>query len=750
MAPDFDRFATYAYDEAGNMLSISDVSESGTDTQCFRYDHLRRLTEAWAQGTRSCATTPSESAMGGPAPYWHSYTYDAVGNRLTETLHEEDTERTYTYPEPGQPQPHTVTSVVDEAPDVTSLEQYTYDEAGNTRTRQLGGDTQTLTWNAEGRLAEVEEADGSRTEYVYDADGQRLIGRTPTETTLYLGHTELTVAEGESTARATRYIDAGGGNTVVFGDDGTLTYLLADHLGTGQVAVDAYTLDVAHRRNLPFGGIRGPDPFFWAGTRGYVGGTTAPSTGLTHLGAREYDPALGRFVSVDPLMDLTDPQQIHGYAYANNNPVTFSDPTGLILDTCWNGGYSCNFDGRGNITGVKKNGVPGIVQALPTPRTDSQVSYASNQQGQTQRACARELCGSPGPVYASPRIPEPEPAPVVQDSSSWWEIGLDIAGDVTGYNDLKDCVGRDWVACGMLVASVATGGSGRGVILAARYADEAVDAARYVDDAASCARHSFLAGTDVLMADGSRRNIEDLEIGDAILATDPETGETKPHTITSTIITDSDKEFTKLTLRDAEGVNQTIVATSHHPFWNVTDETWTNASELTPGSVLRTPDGATITVAEVRTYRDAGRTYDLTVETVHAYYVFAEASPVLVHNCPSGGFLSRIFGRGGEPPQPAPNATVGDLRGIAHDNVDANGNWVPDSDKMHLLSGQTDESFMRSIFMPDDEARSYMTYHSDGHMMEGNHRMAELMSRAANPRSTISWETPIYIRGWGG
>ncbi len=45
-----------------------------------------------------------------------------------------------------------------------------------------------------------------------------------------------------------------------------------------------------------------------------------PSTGLTHLGAREYDPTNGRFLSVDPVIDTDDPQQMNGYAYSNNNP----------------------------------------------------------------------------------------------------------------------------------------------------------------------------------------------------------------------------------------------------------------------------------------------------------------------------------------------------------------------------------------------------------------------------------------------
>lgn len=56
------------------------------------------------------------------------------------------------------------------------------------------------------------------------------------------------------------------------------------------------------------------------------GGTLDASTGLTHLGAREYDPATGRFVSVDPIVDHSDPQQMHGYSYSYNNPLAFTGP----------------------------------------------------------------------------------------------------------------------------------------------------------------------------------------------------------------------------------------------------------------------------------------------------------------------------------------------------------------------------------------------------------------------------------------
>jgi uncharacterized protein RhaS with RHS repeats len=52
------------------------------------------------------------------------------------------------------------------------------------------------------------------------------------------------------------------------------------------------------------------------------------STALDYLNNRYHDPTLGRFISVDPWVDETG----DAYGYAGNNPITYADPSGLILE----------------------------------------------------------------------------------------------------------------------------------------------------------------------------------------------------------------------------------------------------------------------------------------------------------------------------------------------------------------------------------------------------------------------------------
>jgi RHS repeat-associated protein len=109
-----------------------------------------------------------------------------------------------------------------------------------------------------------------------------------------------------------------------------VVWLANDPHGTSIAAITAAAPQTAAlRRQTPYGAPRGSSGTWPASmVRGFVGGAM-DGTGLTHLGAREYDPMLGRFISADPVFDSSDPASMNGYAYAANDPISSSDPTGL-------------------------------------------------------------------------------------------------------------------------------------------------------------------------------------------------------------------------------------------------------------------------------------------------------------------------------------------------------------------------------------------------------------------------------------
>jgi RHS repeat-associated protein len=330
------------WDPAGNVTRQADAASG--DTQCYSYDYQRRLTQAWTPSTADCTAAPSTSGLGGPAPYWQSYTYDTIGNRtqLVDHAANGDTTTTYAYPAAGSAQPHTLSSTTTTNGSGTRTVAYTYDDAGDTTTRPTATGTQTMSWDAEGHLATVTDTAGTGTaSYVYDADGARLVAHDSTGATLYLPGMEVHASTAGTTS-CTRYYTAGAA-TIAQRTGTGVTWLMADRQGTGQVAVDAASQTVTERWQKPFGDPRGTVST-WVNPHGYVNGLTDPD-GLTHLGAREYDPAAGRFISSDPVFDSSDPQQMASYAYAGNTPITASDPSGrrFIIDDFGGGGSVGSF-----------------------------------------------------------------------------------------------------------------------------------------------------------------------------------------------------------------------------------------------------------------------------------------------------------------------------------------------------------------------------------------------------------------------
>jgi RHS repeat-associated protein len=354
---------SYTYDASGNPTSVTDQHlETGSaviDTQCYQYDALDRLSQAWTDtagvnaagvgATGGCRTaSPSGGTLAtGPAAYWQSYSYDVIGDRTGVTDHATngaagDTATTYVNgaaPPAGcantAVQPHTLTRTSTTGPAGSTSTSFCYDRLGGTAARAPStGTAQSLAWDDEGRLASVTQG-ASTTSYLYDADGNQLIRRDPGQTTLFAGDTEIvvnTAASPHVLLGAVRTYTLGG-TAIAVGSSlpgGGLDYVLNDPHGTATMAMDTTTQAVSRRQYTPYGQVRGTTAAAWPDpTRGFLARPQDLTTGYADVGARKYDPTLGRFISRDPLLETNDSQQLGGYTYAADNPVTRSDPSGL-------------------------------------------------------------------------------------------------------------------------------------------------------------------------------------------------------------------------------------------------------------------------------------------------------------------------------------------------------------------------------------------------------------------------------------
>lgn len=357
--PQIEKMA-YTYDAGGNITKLVDTqggtSTSPVETHCFGYDKLRQLTEAWSS-TDACATRPSvlgnTTKVGGPQPYALSWTFDAAGNRTkqvalkTGAMTGNET-TTYTIGGSGFTQ-HQVAKAelkIGTATTAATTRSFTYDPAGNVTKRTITsgntGEATTFGYRADGTVDTVATPTGS-SKYVRDADGN-ILTRTDTSgttktTTLFLPGQEVAVATTGTTVGATtvtKYYSLNGINVGMRINKGNVRYLMADRNGTTQVAVNPLDWSVIRRTFDPYGnqiGATAPAGTTFPGTHTFIDKPYVALTKLVDIGARLYDPAIGRFTSVDPILAPDDPQQANGYSYSDNNPVSFTDPTGLMLNT---------------------------------------------------------------------------------------------------------------------------------------------------------------------------------------------------------------------------------------------------------------------------------------------------------------------------------------------------------------------------------------------------------------------------------
>lgn len=332
----------YAFDLAGNLLERERSRTFQPTTETFTYDALNRLTYArLTQISGVIQGVPISTAL---------ISYDKLGNVCTKNG------TNYGYSGPAgcttfasSGRPHAVTTV--------GTVGFAYDGNGSQTSSTSG---RTLTYDALNELSGA-TAGSSHTTFQYAPSGDRFLsgdsssvswpascaptsdrifcdgfeggGSTATSrTTSYIGNVEVVRVSGVITEER-RYLGGIAIDIIHPGGTSQTRYIFADHLGsvdaiasaTGGL-VEAMSFDVHGNRRNPTtwqGGAGVPSTT----PRGFTGHEHFDTFGFIHMNGRTYDPATGRMLQADPVMDGSA-QGLNRYTYVANNPLALTDPSG--------------------------------------------------------------------------------------------------------------------------------------------------------------------------------------------------------------------------------------------------------------------------------------------------------------------------------------------------------------------------------------------------------------------------------------
>ncbi|MFN8222177.1 MAG: LamG-like jellyroll fold domain-containing protein [Gaiellales bacterium] len=299
---------TYVRDPVGNPLTETRTGASAV-SKTFQYDNMDRLT-----GVCFLATTCPNATD----PYIR-WTYDGVGNRLTEARPSVAT-TTYTYDNMDRMLTAGATA-------------YTYDRNGN----ELSAGTRSFTYDLANRM-KTTVSGSTTTTYTYDGDSVRTqasTGTTAASKTNFIWdiNNNLPMLARESNGSGTlqrRYVY---GQRLIYMSTtaSNAWFYHYDPLGsvrnvTSQTGATQLTYDYE-----PYGTVRTSTGTSPTNFLKFTGEYNDP-TGLYHLRARQYDPAVGRLLATDPVVSGSGDPASSPYVYAGDRPAVMIDPGGKTFE----------------------------------------------------------------------------------------------------------------------------------------------------------------------------------------------------------------------------------------------------------------------------------------------------------------------------------------------------------------------------------------------------------------------------------
>lgn len=308
------RSVAYTYDTVGNIVGFRDEQPGTIEQHTFTYDGLARLT----------GFSVRAGSLADPIVRAGVYTYDATGNLRQ---FEDGKPLALNYTDLGHP--GRVTSITQEA----ATRAISYNSRGHI---EAMGDLTQIDFDPFDRVTRVTKADGTVVRLAYDPQSRRILkdvtnGGTTRRVRYATGLYEL------HETHALRHIYLGvlmvatERITTVGPPAATKVFYLSDHHGTILTSMDSAGQVINNQRYSPFGAALNNS----AQLDRYLGRERDVETGLLHLGARYYAPAIGRFISPDwyvlenPQKPMRLPQGYNLYSYALNNPLIFKDPSGM-------------------------------------------------------------------------------------------------------------------------------------------------------------------------------------------------------------------------------------------------------------------------------------------------------------------------------------------------------------------------------------------------------------------------------------